>query len=414
MSGPRRVAVQRIAGAVALAWGCWLLWRSVSEVRETFEIIRVLDFRVYTDAVRDYWTNGADPYAGRYTEVGLPFIYPPFSLVMIAPFAALSFDLGAPAWLAASYVATFVVSGALVRQVLRDRGLHWEPLLAVGVAAALGGAALRLEPFTETLSFGQINILLMAMVVVDVFLVPAKARGVLTGAAVAIKLTPLIFVIYFLWRRDLWSIVRLVASAVLCSVIALALFPGPSWSYLGSGSVSSTSGLPAGFIGNQSLRAMTARIFTSTTTATVAYVILAVLVLAVLALTLWRLDPWRYPAIGLSLVAVAGLLISPISWSHHWVWVLPLCAASLLELPRLWLLAGAAAGMAWTMHLPDFWRLKLPEGQPIPGDWDRYVVANTYVWLGLGVLAAGLATAYLFTGRSPGRAPAAQVQRLVR
>lgn len=404
-------AMQRVVGAVALALGLWLLWRSVREVTAQFELIRVLDFRVYTDAVRDYWSTGADPYAGRYTEVGLPFIYPPFSLVMIAPFAALPFSIGAPSWLALSYLAALAVAAVSVRQVLKDRGLRWTPLLQVGVIVAFWGAALRLEPFTETLSFGQINILLMAMVVVDAFVMPPRFRGVLTGAAVAVKLTPLIFVIYFLWRRDLWSILRVGASAVAFSLIALVAFPGPAMSYLGSGAAGSTSGLPAGFIGNQSLRAMTARLLGTDTVGLMAYVALTLAVLVVLGLTLARLDPWRYPAIGLSLVGIAGLLISPISWSHHWVWVLPLCVATFLELPALWLMAMTSGAMALFMHLPGFWRLKLPEGQPIAGSWDRIVVSNTYTWLGLAVLMAGLITTYLFALRSPGRDPARQVAR---
>ncbi|MEQ4546763.1 MAG: hypothetical protein ABN484_03695, partial [Nocardioides kribbensis] len=98
---------------------------------------------------------------------------------------------------------------------------------------------------------------------------------------------------------------------------------------------------------------------------------------------------WRRgdPALGVGLAAVAMLLASPISWSHHWVWALPVALVLLERGPR-W----AAAGWAAVFVLAPFWLL--PHRDDVEYAWSpaQQVVGSAYVVAGL-LLAAGAALA---------------------
>ena len=172
------------------------------------DMLGMLNLRVYRAGASIAWHRGAlydDHYAA-----GLPFTYPPFAALFFVPLAALPLALAKLVLLFASIGAIGVACWA-VTGVLTDTHKR----LAVVVAA--GAIALWLEPVQQTLKFGQVNLLLMVLIVVDIMYSERRWSGVGVGIAATLKLTPLIFVPYLLFTG------RRQVAATRCSPLLVAL-----------------------------------------------------------------------------------------------------------------------------------------------------------------------------------------------
>lgn len=287
--------------------------------------IRLLDLRVYRDAVVA-WLNGQPVYDLSYTSVHLPFTYPPFGLVALAWTGPLPFGLAAVVITVASVAAVLV----LVAVVGRRRGL-------VGTGAVLTVAlTLWCEPVRSTLSFGQVNLLLLGLVVLDAFVVPERFRGVLTGVATAVKLTPGVFLLHFLLTGQRRAAGRQVVSAVGLSLLTIAVTPGTSWRYWTQLVFANRAGSSI-FVSNQALSGLVGRaIGPGAAVSPVTLGLTAVVLVAgVVSIRLCARDGDRVGAFAVT--GLVGLLVSPISWSHHWVWALPAV---------LWLVTTTSTGGA--------------------------------------------------------------------
>jgi cell division protein FtsW len=276
-----------------------------------------LDLSVYRDAVI-FWQSGGDPYAARFTRSGLPFTYPPFALVALSPFAWLRLSLDQwVLWAASIGLAT----GAVIL-IVRSRGLRSDRgtrLLALGWVCA---SALVMEPVRSAMDYGQIELVVMSLVIADFLFVPRRYRGILLGMVAAVKLTPLIFFINLVAARDVKSTGRALASFAGCGLIMWVLWPSQSrefWFHDPSqpgrdGSVT--------YPGNQCWYAVVSRMHLTGYLTEIAWILLSLATLAVGSFIAWRCVRLRRNATALVATALTGLLISPISWSHHWVWVI--------------------------------------------------------------------------------------------
>ncbi|ANZ40820.1 hypothetical protein BBK82_37380 [Lentzea guizhouensis] len=284
--------------------------------------------------------------------VDLPFTYPPIAAVLFTPLAVLPTQ---SAW------AVFAVSAALgVGAVLRwTTGRAASPLLFV--------VAFSLEPVWRTVGYGQINVLLMAVVVFAV-LRPSRFSGVLVGVAAAVKLTPLIFVLHLLVTGRTKDAGRALATFGGLQLLGFLLLPGDSVRYWGSAVFHGNNATGNGWYTNQSISGAVQRLTGGAGWAPVLVAVLGgccVTAAAVLA----RRAHLRGEALGALLVtAFCGVLVSPISWTHHWVWVVPLVAL----LGRSPVLVPVWAGFA-------AWPMLAPSG--------NVVVDNLYV---LAALAGGV------------------------
>ena len=148
-----------------------------------------LDLRVYRASVSD-WNEGHDPYAALFTRYGLPFTYPPFALPSLAVLTWAPYVV--TQWLL--WGASMAAAAASVVFVVRDRGQRSQLRPWLGAFAWVCAVVLLVEPARSGMDYGQIEFVLMFLVVADVTVVPGPYRGVLIGIAAAIKLTPLIFV----------------------------------------------------------------------------------------------------------------------------------------------------------------------------------------------------------------------------
>ncbi|MFD4252646.1 glycosyltransferase 87 family protein [Amycolatopsis thermoflava] len=299
----RRVLATGVAIEVVLV-GILLAWKRLDG----------LDLDVYRLGAQAFFDRG-DPYGPLPpTRNGtlLPFTYPPFAAFVFAPLLVIPPDV---ALVGITVVSVVALGAVLVLCFSRyDRRLH----VFGGAALIVQAVALFSEPVRATLGFGQINLLLVLLVTVDA-LAPVRRRGFLVGLAAAVKLTPAAFVLFFLLRKDFRAAGRAVATFACCAALAWAIAPQASVTYWTKLVFQGERVGDPGYIGNQSLHGLLARLGAPTW----AWLVAVAVTLVVTALVMRRADA----VVALLACAVGALLVSPVSWTHHWVWAAPVIGA---------------------------------------------------------------------------------------
>lgn len=279
-------------------------------------------------------------YAVRSGRHHLPFTYPPIASVALAPLAVIPLAVAKAALSILSAAGLVVCLQVVIRALGEETRPYSNALLPVALAAAIW-----LEPVRATFDFGQINLLLMALVIVDVLAFRDDRRaGFLIGLAAAIKLTPLAFIPYLFLIGRRRAAVNAVGSFVVCVGVGFACYPSASAAYWGQRLFlrAQRVGRPEN-ASNQSVRGIIARGL-STTHVPLWWVALAVVVFAAglaAAVSLYRGGSVVWSVTAMS---ITTLCVSPISWSHHWAWcavMLPVCW-DLARRRRHWLAAAAA------------------------------------------------------------------------
>jgi glycosyl transferase family 87 len=300
---------------------------------------------------------------------GVQFTYPPFAAVLFSVASVLSWT--AMRW--AMTLASMAALGLTLWLVFGALGYRDRP--AVRLAGTLGISALALatEPVQQTLSLGQVNLLLMLLVAADLLtggaLVPGGRtrwwHGIGIGIAAGVKLTPLIFIPYLLLTRRYRQAAT--ASAVFAATVALgyAILPGDSGTYWANGLFLKANRIVfLGTRGNQSLRGVLTRLAGSVSAGTLPWIAAAVLVAAAGLVTAALLYRARQPVPAMLACALTGLLVSPLSWDHHWVWVAPGMAllvhlgatAARGRVRAAWWAAAACLFLIFASW-PQFWNL---------------------------------------------------------
>ena len=368
------VLVSLYVGATTFGGGSFIPWRPI-----------MVDLEVYRRAGSVLIAGG-----NFYDLPGpLQFLYPPFAAVLAVPLALLPTTVVQLGWTAAGALALVAI--------LHRLGLQsW--LLSVASAVAV----YVVEPIVQTLAFGQLGIFLVALVVLDLVPGPRVFRrrllpeGVLTAVATTIKLTPAIFVVYLLVVRKYRAFWVAVITGIAVTLISAAIVPVASydfWTRLAHGD----TGLGHSIIyyTNQSVMADIVRIFGLGRAPAIAGLVLSavVAVAGMWAAMLWhRLGDVR---LAVNLCGVAGLLASPVSWLHHFVWVVPL-AMSLLERRRIgprslptWFLALGWLFVGWVVVAPF---TDLPNGADVElqWSWSQHLLASITAVLGLVLLPAAI------------------------
>jgi alpha-1,2-mannosyltransferase len=182
--------------------------------------------------------------------------------------------------------------------------------------------ALWLQPVQQTLQFGQVNLILMLIIVAD-FSLPAGAwpKGMGIGLAAGFKLTPLIFIPYLVLTRQFRMAGTAIVTFAATIAASLVLLPGLSRQFwLGGLFLDSGRTGNIAYVGNQSLNGALERLMGDAQTAHPYWVAasVAVGIFGLLIAAWWARH--GHEMAGVLLCALTGLLISPISWSHHWVW----------------------------------------------------------------------------------------------
>ncbi|MFD5828483.1 glycosyltransferase 87 family protein [Lentzea sp. NPDC060358] len=348
-----RIDLRRVWAAVACCLLVWVFARSFGS--------GVLDLRVYLAGGEVLW-SGTGLYAADFPGPrGLPFTYPPFAAVLFSGLSPLPLPVAAVLFTAAG-IASFTAACHVAASRFSL------PRAGFGLAAG----CLLLEPLRGGTDLGQINTVLIGLVVLDCLLPRTPwPRGLLVGLAAAIKLTPAIFVLYFLSRGRWRPALTAIATFTGAGLLGWAVAPGESARFWFHAVLDPQRVGGLAYTANQSLRGLLFRLGAPEPL----WIALCLVVLAVTAFALPRL---RDDLTALLAVAAAGLLVSPVSWSHHWVWVAP----------ALLVLHGRVRiAVAVVFAVGPHWLLPSAGDRELAWAWWQHLIGNSYVWLALGFLA---------------------------
>ena len=265
--------------------------------------------------------------------VALKFTYTPFAAIFFAAISYVPWSV-LPRISQGANVAFLLGAAWFTAGLLGCRS--WRGRLG---GALLGAAAgLVTEPVFRTLYLGQVNLLLMAAILGDLSLGDNRRfKGLVTGLAAGIKLVPLVFIPYLLLTRRFRAAGMAAAGFAATVVLGWAVVPGDSGAWWLHGLFFSDG--RTGFVGwggNQSLRGLLTRLMGSINAAGPAWVLAVVLAAVVGLACAVLLDRAGHTMLAILATALVGLLDSPISWDHHWVWVIPAIMAAAWYGARAW------------------------------------------------------------------------------
>ena len=398
----------------ALAWAGWRLLGH-TPYRIDIDVYR-MGGRAWLDG-RPLYADGAtfETRAG----LDLPFTYPPLAAVAFAPFALLPLPVAS----AAITVTTFVLLIASTVIVLTrldvwpQTSVTREPawLRRCWLAAAIvAPAVIYLEPIRANFDFGQINVVLMTLVIADC--VPRRTpwpRGALLGIAIALKLTPAVFLLYFVLRRDTRALIVAAVSAAVATLAGVAFAWRDSWEYW-TDTVRNTDRIGTATLNtNQNIAGALARLGLGEGERFILWMVACFLVLGLTVWAVRRVLRSDQPVLALICVAMFGLVVSPVSWSHHWVWGLPtVLVISVVAFRQRNVALGlvAAAGIALMVWTPI---PLMPEHHETTASLWRQLAGGSYVWWAIAVIAVAGTVSARSADRSvsqqllPASAPAA-------
>lgn len=347
--------------------------------------------------------NGESLYAQPFDmgDISLPFIYPPIGAILFAPWGYFDFitvELAGNLVVIGSSLLLLLCLYLVTNAVLSGR----DKLLAFTIAAISWPIALFAEPVFLNADLGQINILIMALVVMD--LLPIKRRiprGVLIGLAAAIKITPLAMLLYFLVKKDFRGIINAVISLLGFTAIGAVLAWENTKEFFSSTllnlSAEGDSGVDTTFQSNSSIQAMLYRWWTSKADAeasslpTILWIVLSLIAVAAVAYLMHQLFSRGLHVEAVMVNAMLMLLISPISWSHHWVW-LPLWAVVFFvryrqhrSHPKFLLWSGVILSVMLLMLPPKWWFGRDGVNVFELNFWEKLLISD-WTWLSIGLM----------------------------
>jgi alpha-1,2-mannosyltransferase len=427
-SGLNRDTWLLVGGLVA--FGAALLWFAYSAASRPGWGLSPVDMGVYRDAglvVRHvpplYHPHLASPLYDRFLYNGEPFDYPPFAAL---PFALMSYlSLRALAELAA------------VVDVIAVLGAIWVTFGALGYQRGAGRAGLTLltaaalfyiEPVQRTMYLGQVEIVLMALIMWDMCQPDSRRwKGAGVGLAAGVKLLPLLFIPYLLLTRRFRQAAVAAGAFVATLIIGFIVLPRDSWQWLAQRLfLKANVRIDLHWSGNQSLMGILLRSVGPHVHAQWLAAAVIVIILGTAGAVL--LDRAGHRVVAVLMIALTTLLVSPLSWDDHWVWVVPAVpvlisyALRARGAPRWAWLGLAAAITAVFAAWPDSWLGRSngltgilfvppqhyrPQGGPWPEvGWHGWqlIVGNAWVLIGLLAFVTLLLTGVRQAGRA--RSPA--------
>jgi alpha-1,2-mannosyltransferase len=246
----------------------------------------------------------------------LLFDYTPFAALCSWPFTLVSTPMVQVLGLIANVaLVVYVIRRTLLRLGMTTSAGLW------GLGALLTGLVCWLEPVRLSLQLGQVNLVILAVVVADL-LGPDKRKwaGIGIGIVAGIKLTPALFIVFLvlIGRRRPAVVATLTFAATV--LIGFLFLPRDSDYFWFRGGFDDVARITSDAVANTSLKGLFVRLHLGGAPTTAATVVLAVVALTIAVLA-WRRG---HAVLGLAIVGMSSAALSPFSWSHHWVWVVPL------------------------------------------------------------------------------------------
>lgn len=448
-----------------LGWLCLLGATYPQLYDKDYKLPQHFDVYVYWYALNNWFSGNSlyDWYALPDYKM-YPFTYPPFGAWALSPLTWFDYDAAARLMIMAIALQTAVI----VALVGRSLGCSWGSAFAIAPWAAILVQQC-LEPFTQSVGFAQVNTAMMALVMIDVA-APAnwKGRGIASGLAAAIKLTPAIAILIFLLRRQWRSAITMVATSLTVTLLSWVISPSESARFFFDAMWDPQRAGDAYYTSNQNLKGFVARALPENTWS-IAWAITVALALVAAVWLCLRIQaaatsvvtsrpisdddapgplnaaaPATGATVSVASAALAapagdavelaasdtvasadvttpsavattpaapvlpenlatlltaavimslGLLVSPITWSHHWVWGLASVVALIavaLRLKSAPLAAVALVQGALFIMAPHWW---FSHGQVNELHWNvvEQLVGSSYT---LAAIASGVALAW--------------------
>ena len=376
---PRSVMVATLAGAamiaVVLVLQPWQWWMA------DFAVYRAGGSAVVHGQPLYDVTTSTTPFAN------MPFTYSPFAALLFTPLAFLGTGFAQDT----EAIVNFLALGAVLWLSLGLAGVR-APRRRLAITAAAWIPAAMLTPVVMTIVLGQLNILMMLLVLLDFAPgLPRRWRGIALGVAAGIKLTPMIFAVYLFAIGRRAEALRAAATFLVTVALGFLLLPRDSRAYWLDGVVFDAGrAVVSGKLINHSIPGLFARL---AGTAAPPWWSLPIAVAVGVAGLAAAVSAHRrsQPMAALLITAFTGFLVSPISWDHHAVWIVPalvwLAAARWQRdsaLPRVIL---AAALVFFTV--PVNWLSKQLGGEhwQLTGVGDLFVSLSGYLTVTIVALA---------------------------
>jgi len=359
----RRPPLGVVAVAMLIGVVLWMRWSTVAGGQW-------VDLDVYTRAGASILRRES-PYDPSVKD--LPFTYPPFAAVLFTPLSLIPVEVSRWLFTAGSlacYVAIVVIG-------VRSARIGW---LLGGV---VGAAGLALEPFFLDISLGQINLYLILMVTMDCLVVPVQHRGWLVGLAAGMKIIPGAFVLYFALKRDWPAVRRTVTGFAVSVVLGAVVAPRDSWNYWSGGFIDvSRIGADVAPRGdNQSLSAEFIRLTHDVNAPPVVLLALSALAMLFAALVAKRQLDAERPLDAVVALGLGSVLASPVSWTHHWLWVVPLL---LVTVSRRWWITSLGVGSIFLVG--PMWLVPIYHFKELNQNWWQATLGASYVLVGIAML----------------------------
>ena len=305
---------------------------------------------------------------------GLPFTYPPFAAALFTPLSLVPVQVAGSLFTAGS-LACYVVIVFVCARSARIGWLH---------GAMVGAAGLTLEPFFTNINLGQIDLYLILMVTLDCLIIPARYRGWLVGLAAGIKIVPGAFVLYFVVQRDWPAVRRAVTSFVVCVLCGALVAPGASWRYWSGGL------LDVGRFGdgaalradNQSFLAEFIRLSHDVTPPRTVLITLSALAVFFGASVAKRQLDAGCQLDALVALGLGSVLASPVSWTHQWLWIVPLL---MVTVSRRWWITSWTLGAVFL--IAPMALLPMGHFQELNQNWWQAILCASYILCGIAMLA---------------------------
>lgn len=297
--------VWSLFGAVAVASSALVLQRPAGD--------RLSDLHIYYGAVQA--VQSGRPLYEYAADNGGPFTYPPFAALVLGPITAFPEPGLRVLWLALTCAAVAAVAAAMSGAITTTR--HRRPL----IVAALACGVLVSAPAQSNLRFGQVSMFIVLLALLDgAGRTPARYRGLLVGLAAAIKLTPLLFVGFFLLAGRYRDAGRAIAAFLGCALVGALVLPQDSLTYWTAAMLQTSRIGNLASLGNQSVHGMLLRVGVSPDTLPIIWAALVAAICGAALLRARRLHQAGEPVRAAVLVGCATIAASPVSWTHHQVW----------------------------------------------------------------------------------------------
>jgi alpha-1,2-mannosyltransferase len=210
-------------------------------------------------------------------------------------------------------------------------------------------------------------------------------RGVLIGVASAVKLTPLVFIPFLLLTKRVRAGWTALGAFAVCNLVVAIVAPRATWQYWTKYSSALGRIGNADYTSNQNLKAFLLRVHHAPVPGGVVLTLSILVLIGGLALAVMA---YRVSSSFLAMLvcAATGLLVSPVTWSHHLVWVVPVIAWLVLgvDRPRFgWVWATLTAILFWTAPI---WRIPYGNNLELSESPLHLLLGNSYVLAMMGFL----------------------------